>query len=65
METADHHKYGISPEDEVEFVTDLRSRLQLCTPLVSGTKGVHNCTVTLVAYSEDRAAADGLPVEER
>lgn len=29
METADHHKYGISPEDEVEFVSDLRSRLQL------------------------------------
>jgi hypothetical protein len=29
IETADHHKYGISPEDEVEFVSDLRSRLQL------------------------------------
>jgi hypothetical protein len=29
METADHHKYGISPEDEAEFVGDLRSRLQL------------------------------------
>lgn len=29
IETADHHKYGISPEDEAEFVADLRSRLQL------------------------------------
>ncbi|MCX6062849.1 MAG: PH domain-containing protein [Caldiserica bacterium] len=29
IETADRHKYGISPEDEVEFVSDLRSRLQL------------------------------------
>jgi hypothetical protein len=29
IETANHHKYGISPEDEAEFVTDLRSRLQL------------------------------------
>jgi len=29
IETADRHKYGISPEDEVEFVGDLRSRLQL------------------------------------
>lgn len=29
IETADHHKYGISPEDEAEFVGDLRSRLQL------------------------------------
>ena len=29
IETADHHKYGISPEDEVEFVSDLRSHLQL------------------------------------
>ncbi|MGB9665931.1 MAG: PH domain-containing protein [Candidatus Cryosericum sp.] len=29
IETADRHKYGISPEDEAEFVSDLRSRLQL------------------------------------
>ena len=29
IETADRHKYGISPEDEVEFVSDLRSHLQL------------------------------------
>ena len=29
IETADRHKYGISPEDEAEFVGDLRSRLQL------------------------------------
>jgi membrane protein YdbS with pleckstrin-like domain len=29
IETADHHKYGISPEDEVEFMGDLGSRLQL------------------------------------
>ncbi len=29
METANHHKYGISPEGEAEFVVDLRSRLQL------------------------------------
>jgi membrane protein YdbS with pleckstrin-like domain len=29
VETADHHKYGISPEDEVEFMGDLRSRLGL------------------------------------
>jgi hypothetical protein len=29
IETADHHKYGISPKDEVEFVSDLRVRLQL------------------------------------
>jgi len=29
IETADHHKYGISPEDKAEFVSDLRSRLQL------------------------------------
>ena len=29
IETADHHKYGISPEDEAEFVGDLRSRLRL------------------------------------
>lgn len=35
IETADHHKYGISPEDEVKFVSDLRSRLQLWSPLVS------------------------------
>jgi hypothetical protein len=27
IETEDHHKYGISPEDEAEFVADLRSRL--------------------------------------
>lgn len=29
IETAEHHKYGISPEDKVKFVSDLRSRLQL------------------------------------
>jgi membrane protein YdbS with pleckstrin-like domain len=29
VETTDHYKYGISPEDEVEFIGDLRSRLQL------------------------------------
>jgi hypothetical protein len=29
IETADRHKYGISPEDEVEFVGDPRPRLQL------------------------------------
>jgi len=29
MEPADHHKYGISPEDGAELVSDLRSRLQL------------------------------------
>lgn len=29
IETADGRKYGVSPEDEVEFVRDLRSRLQL------------------------------------
>jgi hypothetical protein len=29
IETADHHKYGVSPEEEAEFVSDLRSRVQL------------------------------------
>jgi hypothetical protein len=29
IETADHHKYGISPEDEAEVVSDLCSRLEL------------------------------------
>jgi hypothetical protein len=29
IETANHHKYGISPEAEGEFIGDLRSRLQL------------------------------------
>jgi len=28
IETEDHHKYGISPEDEAEFVADLHSRLR-------------------------------------
>ncbi|MFZ2412729.1 MAG: PH domain-containing protein, partial [Candidatus Cryosericum sp.] len=29
IETSDHHKYGISPDDETEFVSDLRRRHQL------------------------------------